>query len=273
MENENSTVREPRPAVPPSLLQGFTRKPPLIVLFSALYLLNPIGNFLFLVFWSTYPPEQVFRYLGYASFIKPDPFVLGTLLLWAGAVVLAFGLYRVRLWAWYGFLGHSVLTVLSSVYGAAGGEFGLTRAFLINALVLIPVGFFLRKEIRKPYFHPQMRWWEQHARLRETVKVRLSWNEFVFEENTFDLAPDGIFVQTSNLADIAVGYFFNVRLYFGDEREIGVQAVVVWINFESGRYPPGYGLKFLGISTESRSFIGSYIRRRLRRGATTRHNA
>lgn len=255
---------DPKKTPGTSMLTGLTRKPALIVLFSFLYLLNPVGNFIFLVFWNDYPPDRMVKYLYYSSFTKPDPFVLGTVFLWISAVFLAYGLYRVRLWAWYGFLGHSALTVISSLYQASSGEFAVTHAFFINALILIPAGFFLRKEIRKPYFHPRLRWWEQHPRLRDSIRVRLAWNEYKFDETTFDLAPDGIFVQTDNLADIAVGYFFNVRLCFSGEEDRSVQGVVVWINFEPGRVPRGYGVKFIGITRRNRDYIAAYIRAKLR---------
>ena len=248
------------------LMAGFTRKPPWIVVFSLLYLLNPIGNFLMVVFASGRPPGQILAYLYFSALVRPDPFVLGTLLLWLSAVFLSVGLYRVRLWAWYGFLFHSILTVLSSIYQVSVGQFGPTRAFWINALVLIPLGYFIRREIRKPYFNPSLRWWEQHPRVRESIGVRLAWNEYVFDESTFDLSPDGIFVKTSQLQDVAVGYFFNIRLRFGDERTMDVQGIVVWINFVAGGVPQGFGIKFLGIARRNRDFIGRYIRARMTDG-------
>ena len=246
------------------LMAGFTRKPPWIVVFSSLYLLNPVGNFLMVVFTSGRPPHTVLAYLYYSVFVRPDPFILGTLLLWISAVALSVGLYRVRLWAWYGFLFHSALTVLSSIYQVSVGHFGPTRAFWINALVLIPLGYFIRREIRKPYFNPSLRWWEQHPRVRDSIGVRLAWNEYTFDETTFDLSPDGIFVQTELLEDVAVGYFFNIHLRFGDEREMDVQGIVVWINFVADSVPKGFGIKFLGIARRNRDFIGRYIRTKMK---------
>src|SRR6185436_15059255 len=96
-----------------------TKKPPLIVFFSLIYALSPIGNFIFLVFANHRPPGEVLRILGITITKHPDPFVIGTILLWLSALVLAFGLYRVRLWAWYGFIGHSLMALLSSLYSPA----------------------------------------------------------------------------------------------------------------------------------------------------------
>lgn len=249
---------------------GFTRKPPLIVVFAVLYLLNPLGNFLMVVFASGRPPGQVLHFLYFSVFMRPQPLIVGVLLLWISALFLAFGLYRVRLWAWYGFIFHSALTLLSSMYEISDSRFALTNAFWINILGLLPLGYFIRKEIRKPYFNPLLRWWEQHSRVRDSIGVELSWNEVRLRERTFDLSPDGIFVETQRLADVAVGYFFNVRLDFGGEKQLDVQGVVVWINFEKGRVPPGFGVKFLGISRANRSFVGQYIRGRLREAAPSR---
>jgi len=243
---------------------GFTRKPPLIVVFSIFYFLNPFGNFLFIWMTAQKTAREILLYLYFSSFVKPDPFIIGTLLLWASSLILAVGLYRVRLWAWYGFIAHSLLTFLSSIYQLSSGQFGISRAFWINILVLVPLGFFIRREIRKPYFNPLLRWWEQHSRLQESVKARLTWNEYTFDEKTFDLSPDGIFVQTDDLEDVAVGYFFNVRLYFSEDRKLDIQGVVVWINFEPGRVPRGYGIKFLGISKNNRLFISKYIKDKLK---------
>jgi hypothetical protein len=247
---------------PGASLQGFVRKPPLIVLFSILYFLLPAFNAGALYFSSELGFLDFFRSLWRGAFVYWNPSITGAMLLWLTGPLIAAGLFRVRLWAWYLFLMHALATLAYSYFRFATGELLLSPAGLVNILVLAPAAFFLRKEIRKPYFHPGLRWWEQHPRLKESLTVRLSWNEFVFLETTYDLSPDGIFVQTDNLDDVAVGYFFNICLEFKDDIEhpIYIQGIVVWINFTRGRNPCGYGVKFLGLANSQRQRIANFIK-------------
>ncbi|MBE7437086.1 MAG: PilZ domain-containing protein [Spirochaetales bacterium] len=267
----NSRLTDNLPDLP-AAMRGFSRKPPFIVLFALLYLLLPISNIVFFVLRSDIGPNVLFTTFFRGVFIHHNVFLSITLLLWLTAPFIALGLYRVRLWAWYGFIGHATLMIFSSSYRFLSAELELSPAFILNVLVLIPAIFFLQKEIRRPYFNPRLRWWEQHPRLKQMLQVRLAWNEYVFDEKTYDLAPDGIFVQTENLSDVAVGYFFNITIYFQGEptdplssRPVHVQGIVVWIQFEPEAFPCGYGVKFLGLADSERRRISSFIKAGLKK--------
>jgi len=252
----------------PAVLQGFVRKPRLIVAFSILYFLLPFLNVSALYWTGELGPTDFLIALYKGAFFYFHPMILTAFLLWLTGPIIAIGLYRVRLWAWYLMLVHAGGTLFYSYFRFATGEVHFSAAAFINVLVLLPAVVFLRREIRRPYFYPRLRWWEQHPRLRERLRVRLSWNEYVFSEATYDLSPDGIFVETKNLNDVAVGYFFNILLEFEDRdaarAPIRIQGIVVWISFEANTNPSGYGIKFLGLANSERKRISEFIKAGLR---------
>ena len=174
---------------------------------------------------------------------------------WILAVPLSIGLFRVRLWAWYFFLFHSVGMIVLNFFGN-DYRIHLTPAPFINLLFLIPIGFFISKEIRTPYFNPRVRWWEQSSRFFHKVKVIIVGKQF----STFDISETGAFVTDEGQADVEVGELIPLKI-FTDEFKIDCYAEVRWINTVKGKYPHGCGVKFYKMKLKDRLLLREYIKK------------
>lgn len=119
---------------------------------------------------------------------------------------------------------------------------------------------FLAPSARKILTQPHARWWliPKRHKLDLAVSVRAI-NGLSFGARTFDISENGTFVKidptifrkkenvlTRNLAE---GSRVKIKISFGKYREIGCEAEVVRCTPTlDGRYPSGFGLKFLELS-------------------------
>ncbi len=240
-------------------MEGYKKKPIVIEVFALLYLLNPIGNLLFVWFLnSQYSFPQILSML-LELLRRGNVIFILMLLFWLSAIPLSIGLYRVRLWAWYYFIFHSVGMFVLSMFGS--GQFRLSYATFINAIFLLPIGVFISKSIRVPYFNPRVRWWEQSARFLHDVKIRINGKA----SQTYDLSEDGAFIKDDNAGGLSIGELLPVELDLGTT-VISCHADIRWINLKSTKYPVGYGIKFEKIGGKDRLSIRNYIQRIIREG-------
>lgn len=242
-------------------MEGYKKKPVLIEVFALLYLLNPIGNLLFL--WFLYSKMPITEIISRLAFMVASGHVMAILIiiLWISAIPLAIGLYKVRLWAWYYFLVHSICTFVLSMFGGGFDHFRLSYATLINAIFLVPIGFFISKEIRVPYFNPRVRWWEQSTRFLHDVKVKISGRA----TTTYDFSDTGAFISDENAASLSIGETLPVEIDL-DKTLINCYADVRWINLKRGKYPVGYGIKFEKVTTKDTAAMRQYIQTIIRAG-------
>ena len=234
---------------------GYKSKPVLIEIFALIYLLNPIGNLLSLLYFNMkFTPHEnlmmLCRSIGHGNVI-----VILNVLRWLSAIPLAFGLYRVHLWAWYYFIVHSVSMVLISLFNGVG-QFSPSIATLINVIFLIPIGYFISKEIRTPYFNPSTRWWKQAVRYHHTINIHIDSKTF----ETYDLSDTGAFIMYA--ADAG---FINKELYPISidlpSGTIQCFAEIIWHKVSgTADHPAGYGIKFAKMSFADKQNIKKYIK-------------
>lgn len=232
--------------------KGYIKKPLLINLFSILYLLNPIYNLLLILFgkdgnmganWGKF-----IHSLSHGNMI-----VWINVILWISAIPLAVGLFLVKRWAWYYFIVQSLLMILVS-FSDATGYIHISRSTLVNLLVLIPLAYFLRKEIRIPYFNPRVRWWQQSNRLKHSVHLSINNHEL----KTYDLSPEGAFIATEKHSHFEPEKQYPAVLTYGDQK-INLTVEVRWIHPTDGEYPQGIGIAFKDISNADKKSLISYI--------------
>lgn len=246
-------------------MNGYKKKPLLIVFFSLVYLLNPIGN-LVVIFLSDITRSPLTHLGVILNMIgKGNLVAIITVFLWLSAIPLAYGLFKVRTWAWYYFLAHATMIIIFSLFssGKNGYFIGITPLFFINLLVLIPIGFFLQKEIRSPYLNPRLRWWEQSIRIRHNV--RISYNDKVYE--TFDISKTGSFlIVPEDRLKSNVGDKISVTIDL-DDNKVKCYSEVVWINKKSNeKLPCGIGIKFLDLSKNDKNIISEFIAELVKEG-------
>ncbi|HOJ64451.1 MAG TPA: PilZ domain-containing protein [Spirochaetota bacterium] len=235
-------------------MEGYKEKPLLIEIFSLIYLLNPIGNILLILFVNTSdtPLGNLNKLLLFIS--QGNIIVILNVIFWFSALPLAYGLYKVRLWAWYYFLIHSVGMVILSLFGN-DYRIHFNASTIINCVFLIPIGYFISKEIRTPYFNPRVRWWEQAKRFQHEAKIIIEGNEY----KTYDLSIAGAFVIDEGKAGLEIGELLPIILVI-DNETINCFAEVRWVNNSSNRYPVGFGIKFDRLSIKDKAKLKAYIK-------------
>ncbi len=231
--------------------EGYRKKPFLISLFSILYLINPIYNLL-LVLLNKGTFSQNWQSLLYLL-SQGNVIIWLNVFLWISAIPLAVGLFFVKRWAWYYFLFHSTSMILISLFNA-NASFQPSRSTLVNLLILIPIGYFLRKEIRIPYFNPRVRWWQQAKRLKHSVHLSIHGHEL----KTYDLSDTGAFIATDQHEHFEPKKQYPATLIYGDQT-VEMNAVVHWINPKDGEYPQGIGVAFTNLSSGTKRKIRRYI--------------
>ncbi len=235
-------------------MKGYKEKPFIIEFISLIYLLNPIGNIIFLVFLNqSGSPMQNFMNLLTDIFVNVNLLRIINVVFWISAIPLAIGLYRVQLWAWYYFLIHAVGMFILSWIGP-DFTFAPSYASLINFVFLIPIGYFVSHEIKTPYFNPNLKWWEQAKRYKHTVDIVIDNKSY----ETFDISVDGAFIiDTDKQNDFEIEEYVPIIIELDDER-IECFAEVRWVNNDSTTYPIGYGIKFEKISGKDRARIKNF---------------
>jgi hypothetical protein len=242
------------------VMQGYKVKPFLIEIFALLYLLNPVGNIIFLGFTNpSYTPVESIMILS-ERIMSGNIVVIINVIFWFSAIPLAYGLYKVRLWAWYYFLAHSAGMVVLSLFGP---DYRIQFSYItiLNTIFLIPVGYFISREIRAPYFNPRLRWWEQSPRFIENVTLSIDGIEY----ETYDFSENGAFIVDPGTMDVVIDELITVNLKI-NQKEIVTRGNVRWINTNKEFYPIGVGIKFEDISKNDRMHIRSFIKTLLKKG-------
>jgi len=235
-------------------LNGYKKKPLLIEIFALLYLLNPIGNILLVIFMnSKYTPGEnitrIWEFIATGNII-----VILNIIFWLSAVPLSIGLYKVRLWAWYYFLFHSIGMILLNFF-SNDGSIHVSFAPLINLVMLIPIGFFISKEIRTPYFNPRLRWWEQSSRFFHKVKMIIVDKQFY----TYDISNTGAFIMDDGNADVEVGELIPL-IILTDNFKISCYAEIIWVNQKEAKYPIGIGIKYYKMKIRDKYVLKAFIK-------------
>jgi len=168
----------------------------------------------------------------------------GFWLLSALSLGVAYGLLEVERWAWYAFL--AVNSMISYYAASLAFNFGTSNytpisllIFLFIQLVLI---FHVRREIRVPYFLPQIRWWESNPLLKisyPATLIRKSGNT----ENAeiMDFSDGGCFLKSAHAFLLDEEITIRSKL-FGVS--LDVEGHVIWKAKESVTHPKGIGVRF-----------------------------
>src|SRR5690606_25820697 len=125
------------------------------------------------------------------------------------ALVLGYGLFKVRVWAFYLFVANAIYSVVHALYqlnlAHSAGETNRIVIGLFSVLFTATImGYFIRKHVRAPYFNPRLRWWESAPRFQLETAVELS-----HTEPTDETVRKG-FPVTGRLSDISIGGAFVV---------------------------------------------------------------
>ncbi len=172
------------------------------------------------------------------TFFSPSYWILSLI-----GIMVGYGFKEMTRWAWSLFLFCSLGMVYANIvfvtrYSASNNKL---IAFIASIALLGALIYRLGREIKVPYFLPQIRWWENNPRYKLVVPVQIERSHAGFDGEILDVSMGGCFVKTrmelSQNEHILVKY--NI---FGETMEVG--GTVVWRTQSSVTHPKGVGIKF-----------------------------
>ena len=173
------------------------------------------------------------------------------------AVISGFGVWEMKRWAWYVFIASNLFLIYENAFIVATYGDAKTSGiqFLAGVALIFAMVFRIGKELRVPYFLPEIRWWESDParKLLIPVQIGVAGSEKPVDGDIMDLALGGCFVKCQHdLADDArVELKFTLFGY-----EITCPGNVVWKAASTVTHPKGMGVKF--------DTLGKVYKRRLR---------
>ncbi len=161
--------------------------------------------------------------------------------------VVAYGIFKMKRWAWSLIIGHIIFLVVGNIILAMkDGYFDNLLFVQFNLLLLFFLWFFLRTNVRSPFHNPALRWWErQHARFGATFQVTLR-NESgnTIKVDGINVSKGGCFVKLANDQDIAHNERFEVELRYEDFEPFRTRGRAMWVAGASELNPKGAGIIF-----------------------------
>ncbi len=180
------------------------------------------------------PAGQCLRIL-----LSPTYYLLGFL-----AALGGYGLWEMRRWGWYVFATTNLFVlysnaVLVSQYGQSNHKL---LAFSVSVVVVVGLVMRVGREIRVPYFLPNIRWWESNPRYRLSVPVAIEPQDPPhLEGEIVDLSMGGCFVKLREQLTLDETITLEFTAFGHTVRCTGV---VVWCTDSTVTHPKGVGVKF-----------------------------
>jgi Tfp pilus assembly protein PilZ len=187
------------------------------------------------------PAEGIVRLI-----LSPGFWIMTAITITAG-----YGFLKLRWYGWYVFIfSNFFITYETAIALAYHSQSQLKMVLFFTTLLIQMVSlYFIRKEIRVPYFFPRIRWWESDPRYKLSVQTRIvKADKTEFEGEIMDLSLGGCFVKTHAYfgPDEAIELHFNLF-----DRSVKCNGDVVWRTESKVTHPKGIGVKFSTIEREA----------------------
>jgi hypothetical protein len=213
-----------------------------------LFLLGPV----YLAYWALQSGGD------WPIFLETTNPVWGVLLV--SGVAVAVGVWTVRPWGYYAFLGFSATVLLYQVWQYfQNPETPFYMALAITLPSVAAATSFLREHVSAPYFNPKMRWWERDPRFRINMGARFQVQAQRQKGSLLDISKGGCFAELDTI--LFPGDVIELRVTV-DEVDFLTRAKVIW----RCSHPRGYGLMFYSMTPRQRrevQLLLDYVSRRV----------
>lgn len=158
-------------------------------------------------------------------------------------ILTGYGLREMTRWAWNAF----VLSIFSTIYALGMIAYRYAdipqrgTAFTVSFICLVILLYWLGREIKVPYFLPQIRWWENNPRFKLVLPVRLKREHEFLDGEILDISLGGCFVKSRGEIQVNETVSVMFKLF---EADFTFEGVVVWKSQQSVTHPKGFGVKF-----------------------------
>lgn len=170
------------------------------------------------------------------------------------SLVIAYGVWKVKLWGFYALIGFGFLTSVLDTYSWQQQNFQFNWWVVID-FVAVAAGIVLiiQENVRKPYFNPKIRWWETATRLRVDVPANVIINGQKNETLILDVSSSGCFVDFDS--PLEIGQLLKIEItydLFSFESEVQVA--------RKSEKPVGYGLMFKNTDSKNAKIMKQILK-------------
>lgn len=174
------------------------------------------------------------------SFEKLLP-ILGLIV---ATTVIAYGVWKVRMWGFYSLLLLGVIAVVADLYNWSMGRLNFSLWTVLDlATVAVAIALIVQKKVRQPYLDPSIRWWERAARHSVDIAGTFYVDDKKIDTLILDLSASGCFANCS--FEYEPGTVVKVEINFKD---LKFTSNAIYIR--RSQNPAGIGLKFVDTSRE-----------------------
>lgn len=217
------------------------KRPLSIIIIALIYFFEPVGNLIQAAYVNKLPlwgPDSILSHLIWSDWI-----ILGLF------PVVAMGVFMVRKWGWYLFIGFSGVLIAYNIYVYLylNPNYQLHTVLLFILIVTVMSAIFFRKHVYAPYFNPRLRWWEVASRYSIRFDTKIITDEAALNCQLLDISASGCFVDNAGELSVGDSVWLIIKCA-GDE--IKCLGKIVRKSIESNG--SGYGIYFQTMSRETR---------------------
>lgn len=171
------------------------------------------------------------------------------ILLCVGAVIVSYGVWKVRSWGFYLLLGFGLAVIGMDLQQIITTPSTLNVwHFVDGLLVFVGFGIILQERIRAPYFNPKIRWWERASRHKTDIQGAVEYQGQDKKSLILDISATGCFIDVDLSAQ--VGSVVDVKINFG-----GVQFTSKAKFVRHSNNPRGVGLMYIDTDKDNKKAI------------------
>jgi hypothetical protein len=150
------------------------------------------------------------------------------------------------------------------VVASVGHDFSPSTTWVATLLFALLCGFVSLPVVWNLIKNPEQRWWLQAVRKAISLPMTLEpVRGSSIDMRTFDLSNTGAFVQVDDWSEFEYpmreGDVINVKFTIGTLNRISCSAQIVRRNYESGHYPAGLGLRFIGLQRGHHRLLRQFV--------------
>jgi hypothetical protein len=180
------------------------------------------------------------------------------------AITVGYSLWEMKRWGWYVFVGVNLLIAYQNAVMV--NEYGETHhkalSFIFSIVMLGLIVYRVAREVRVPYFFPNIRWWESDPRYRLSVPAKMERADSPFlAGDILDLSMGGCFMKLRSDLKQDENVVLSFTIF---QVTVRCEGTVVWRTQSTVTHPKGIGIKFMELDRDQRRAL-KIITRRLKR--------
>jgi Tfp pilus assembly protein PilZ len=176
------------------------------------------------------------------------------------AVFTGFALFRMRPYSWHFYFFHSfVMLVAQFVVAYRYAENHVVEIPLaLISLVIIGLLYFLKLELRVPYFSPKIAWWESDPRYKISVPSEMTCADHLYRGDILDVSSSGCFIKTKD--PLKVDQVIHIKFSLFDHK-FDCSGRVVWRTETGVTHPKGVGVRFTGLEKQVQTDLRETVKK------------